>query len=290
MNRIKKKLSFWLSRLIDLVWHIDHDFANKLRYCRLFKRWPDLRQPRTFGEKIMARMRLPEFEQLADYADKWKVREYIAETIGDEYNIPLLAVYDSPDKVRYDLIPEGAYIKLNHASNCNIVFHKAQTEEIKQKIELWFNTDFSENWKEMQYKPIKRKILVQPDIAADGHLLRDICFFIFSGELAFVQMRDPLGVRVCVDRHFKEMPFSLNPTRSPLPEKPACFDRVCQMAEMLAKPFTFVRVDFFLVDDKPYFGELTFSPGAGIRMFCPYEYNLIFGDMIPMNIFQSPQV
>jgi len=289
MRKIKKKLSFWLSRGIDALAHRSPLLANKLRYWRLYKKWPDLKNPRTFGEKIMARMSMPEFEQLADYADKRKVREYIADTIGDEYNIPLLAVYDTPEEVRYDLIPEGAYIKLNHASNCNIVYREAQKAEISSKLKKWYETDFSQNWLEMQYKPISRKILVQPDLAPGGEPLYDLCFFAFNGHVEFTQIRNDRGLRISVDRDFKETPYSLNTHRSEIPDKLPHYDLLVTMADALAKPFAFVRVDFFLVGDKPYFGELTFSPGAGYRIFKPYEYNLIFGDMIPMAVFHTPE-
>ena len=70
-------------------------------------------------------------------------------------------------------------------------------------------------------------------------------------------------------------------TVTPIEPKKPEYDKMVVLAEKLAQPFDFVRVDFFCVEHKIYFGELTFSPGAGMRMFKPYEYNLILGDKIP---------
>lgn len=254
--------------------------ANKILFFRLFKRPADLKNPQTYSEKIMVRMNSSAYEKLSEYADKWKVREYVAGTIGEEYLIPLLDVYDSPKDVRYERIPENAYIKLNHGSGYNIIYQKKNELRIRRKIRKWFREDYAKKTLERQYTYIPRKILVEENLVPDGQVLWEFSFFTFHGDVEFVQVRDNFAHRFEVGKNYEKLPFQMFSTVSEIAPKVAEYDRMVQLAQKLAEPFDFVRVDFFLAGHRIYFGELTFSPGGGIRIFKPYEYNLTFGEKL----------
>lgn len=251
---------------------------QRLRYYIIFKKPLNYKNPRLFAEKIMVRMSSKEYEKLTDYADKWKVREYVERIIGKGYLTPLLGVYDDPRQVDYDRIPEGAYLKLNHGSGYNIVFRESKKQNVKRKIKKWFRQDFTKRAMEMQYKHIKRKILVEENLVPHGERLWEFSFFVFRGNVEFTQIRDNAGHRFEVGRAYEPLPFQLYSSVTEIAPAVPEYTHMVELAERLASPFAFVRVDFMWVNHKIYFGELTFSPGGGRRNFRPYEYNLIFGD------------
>lgn len=278
---LKRKMINFVIKIIGILTPM---LANELKFIRLFKKPLNQKNPQLFAEKIIVRMSSKEFEQLEAYVDKWKVREYVEKVIGSKYLKPLLAVYDNPNDICYEQIPEGAYLKLNHGSHYNIVYTKETESHVKKKIKKWFQTDFSQKYAEQQYKNIKRKILVEENIAPNGKTLYDYSFFTFQGRVEFTQIRDNAGHRYEVGRSYEKLPFQLYSTVTPIEPQQPEYDEMVVLAEKLAQPFDFVRVDFFCVDHKVYFGELTFSPGAGLRMFSPYEYNQIFGEKIHLDV------
>lgn len=267
-----------ISVMIRIVGYINPIMAQNFKYYRLFKHSLNYENPRLYAEKIIVRMNSKEFEKLGEYADKWKVRKYVEKTIGKEYLTPLLQVYDFPEDIDYETIPEGCYLKLNHGSGYNIVFQKNRRRKIERKIKKWFQKDYSKYTLEMQYKKIQRKILIEKNLIPNGEQLKEFSFFVFQGRVEFTQIRDNAGHRFEVGRSYEDLPFQLySSVTETEPEVPE-YSHMVEMAELLAQPFSFVRVDFMWVDHTIYFGELTFSPGGGTRRFKPYKYNIIFGD------------
>lgn len=258
--------------------------ANRVGFFRLYKRRMNDRDPQLFAEKIILRMESREAKQLGKYADKWNVREYISETIGEQYLIPILAVYDTPEEICYEKIPEGAFIKLNHGAGFNIVYSKSNEAVIRKQIRKWFRTDYARKRQERQYEDIKRKIMIQENIASGEGILYDYNFYTFDGKVEFAQMRDNRKHKFEVGREYEELPYKLDfDLTSIQPQQPE-YEEMVELAEKLAAPFDFVKVDFFCADHRVFFGELTFSPGAGIKRFTPYKYNKIFGDKVSQRI------
>lgn len=274
----RKLISKGIGCMFRIVGWFNPVLAQDLRFLRLFKKRLNRENPEFFGEKIIVRMESDAYRQLTDYADKWKVREYVDRVIGEGYHIPILAVYDDPKAVRYDQIPEGAYIKLNHACGYNIVYQKQHEKKIRRKVTKWYHSDFTKI--QLQYVDIKRKILVEENLTPNNEVMWEYSFFTFHGKVEFAQIRDNAHHRFEVGRNYEALPFRLYSFVTAVEPKDPEYDRMVELAEKLAEPFEFVRVDFFKVGSKIYFGELTFSPGAGLRMFSPYEYNKIFGDKL----------
>lgn len=280
MKILRKIFKSIMALIRKVARKISPKLGNWLDYFFLYKRPINTRNPRTFGEKMMVRMSSEGFRQLADYADKWKVREYVSDTIGEEYHIPLLAVYDTPQEVDYGQIPTGAYIKLNHGCGMNLVYEPEKQEQIHKAVTKWYYSDFSKRKCEQQYKPIQPKVLVEKNVHREGEPFWEYNFYTFDGKTELVQVRNDRQERFEVGREYEQLPYRMFSTVTPVREKVPEFERMVELTEQLAAPFTFVRVDFFLVGRQIYFAELTFSPGAGRKMFKPFEYNLIFGDKL----------
>ena len=258
---------------------ISPDLLSELRYFRTFKKRINHKNPRTFAEKLILAMKSKEYEELGDYADKVKVRDYVREIAGEEYLIPLIAVYESPDDVDYDSIPEGAYIKLNHGSGYNYIYKASEKSEIEKKVRKAFKKDFSTFQNERQYKNIERRIIVMPDMKEGSEIFFEASLFTINGRVEIARVRGE-DILFDVDRDYKVPPYHMfGNVREPIPEFES-FHEVVELAEKLAAPFEFVRLDFMFFDYKPYFCELTFSPNAGRVKFVPDEYNYIIGDKL----------
>ena len=269
-----------LELFIKILSHIYVPAAIEFEFFRLFKRFIDYKNPKTFSEKIIIKKSSEEFKKLAEYADKWKVREYVNSVIGEIYEIPLNAVYDSPDEIDYESIEEGAVMKLNHGSGFNLIYHKKNKKDVQKKIRKWFFTDFSKYRNEKQYCDIPRKILIEKNIVPNGEVLWEYSFFTFHGIVEFTQIRDNAGHRFEVGRNYEQLPFHLYSYVTEILPKIPEYDQMVSLAEKLASLFEFVRVDFFVVNHKIYFAELTFSPNTGLKKFNPEPYNYLFGEKI----------
>ena len=235
-----------------------------------------------FGEKIQWLKLNGSLEKYNDYVDKYLVREYIIKTIGEEYLIPLLGVYENPEEIEYEKLPNRFVLKINNGSAMNIIVSdksKINKNKINKKLKKWLKNDYSKIKKEYQYKNVKRKIICEKYIVDSKNELIDYKFFCFDGE--------PLFVKADLDRftehkvNFYDMNWnnidmreSFYKNSNEMVKKPYNFDSMVEIAKKLSKNFQFVRVDLYNVDGKIYFGELTFTPASGKNPFYPLEKDI----------------
>ena len=230
--------------------------------------------------------------------DKYAVKEYVANIIGKEYIIPTLGVWDTPNDIDWDSLPEKFVLKTNHGGgNTGVVICKNKSTFDKQKAveKLWksYNGDIYKTSREWVYKNIAKKIIAESYIEdSKTQELRDYKFFCFNGEVKYLF--------VASERQKKEEPFfdffdqdynilpikQGHPNSVNTPEKPICFEEMKIIASKLSQQLPHVRVDLYEVNDKVYFGELTFFHYAGFVPFEPQEWDYKFGEMIklPQNI------
>lgn len=260
------------------------------------KRRPlDLENPVTLDEKI-------QFLKLSRYgkdplvkqcADKYAVRKYIKEKGCSDLLVPLIAVYDKVDEIEWSSLPNAFAMKWNFGCGFNIICTDKTTldiEDAKKKMQKW-GKDRScyLDYAEMQYKGVPRKIIVEEYLKPESGLLpADYKVYCFNGQ--------PKFILVCVGREHDGRPkfyffdenwdlARINPDSINAPlnftyPKPSCFDKLMQSAKILSEPFEFVRADFYVVSDKVYFGELTFTPGGGSDPRRLRETDLMFGNML----------
>ena len=224
--------------------------------------------------------------------DKYSVREYIAETIGEQYLIPLLGVWSDPGEIDFDALPSQFVLKCNHNSGGGMCFctDKSQLDIPKVKREL--SKAMLENYymqsREWPYKNVCRRIIAEKYMVDEsGTQLKDYKVFCFNGS--------PYCIQVDFDRfteHKKNLysldwsllDFSFNYPSHPeiTIERPKNLDKMLKLAEKLSAGIPYVRIDFYSIHTKLYIGEITFFPASGYGKFSPEKYDRIFGDMIQL--------
>ncbi len=240
----------------------------------------DWNNPKTFNEKLQWLKLYDRRQEYTTYVDKYKVREYIAKTIGEEYLIPLLGVWDNPDEIDFDKLPDQFVLKCNHNSGGICICKDKYNFEIKRtkfQLKKWLKSDYWLYQREWPYKNVPRKIIAEKYMVDESEScsLRDYKFMCFDGKVkcSFVcsDRNTKEGLHVTFfDLDWKVLPFERHyPSRKEGLPKPKCYDEMVELAEKLSKGIPFVRVDFYEINGKVYFGEFTFYPGSGFEEFTP---------------------
>lgn len=280
-NKIKK------NGLLNLIYYgiFNANLRNQIEHYSLFHYFCSNRNPKTFAEVMIARMGSQEFRKLSKYADKYEVRSYIRDTIGEEFLIPLIDCFENVDCIHLDEIQNYSCLKANHGSGFTCIFDKSKPFLFYiEKMNSWMKTDYSLYANELQYKDIPHKIIIENNISPDRKNLIEYSFFTFNGTVEFVRIYDHSNCHYEIGRYYESLPFQLFTNDTVIPPKPSVFDQLVKLSEELAKPFGFVRVDFFVCKQKIYFGELTFSPYSGLCRFEPKSYNNYFGEKLKNTI------
>ena len=303
MNPIKyiydRRKTFAGSICRRMAWLFPNDaFYLRLLYFAEMGKILHLKNPKTFNEKInwlKLYNRKPEYTKMVD---KYAVKEYVAKKIGEEYIIPTLGVWDKPEDIDWDSLPNQFVLKTTHGGGgCGVVICKDKSKFDKTsaiiKLKESMASDIYSGFREWPYKDVPKRIIAEkfmaPEKSPAPNDLPDYKFFCFNGEPKYCQ--------VIRDRHTKEtidfydmdwnhMPFvGLNPVaRNGLTPvvRPQKLDEMKDICRKLAKGIPFVRVDLYVIDDKKYFGEITFFPASGIGKFSPEEWNGKLGDLLTL--------
>lgn len=220
--------------------------------------------------------------------DKYKVRDYIAEKIGRDYLIPLIGIWDDPDDIDFDLLPNKFVLKCNHNSGgVFICKNKNNFDIIKVKKELKkeLKRDYYLSGRERPYKDVPRKIICEEYMVDEsGYELKDYKIFCFSGEPKFIQMdydRFSNHKRKFYNLNWEEVEIKLVYGRDYTKiERPRYLDELLELSRILSNNIPFLRIDFYIINDKIYFGELTFYPESGFGEFTPKNRDRLLGDLI----------
>ena len=251
-----------------------------------YKKFVSRKNPKYFGEKIQWLKLYGHLEQYGKYVDKYAVREYVKEAIGEKFLIPLLGVYDRVEDINYDELPESFVLKLNNGSGCNMIVKdksKLNIQKTNKRLKKWLKLDYSKIKKEDQYKNVKNRILCEKYITDKNGELLDYKYFCFNGK--------PELVKVDFDRFsgHKANYYDLNWKLQEVKECrvggvyenyrgvfniPKNSDEMLKVVKKLCRIFGFVRVDIYNVDGKIYFGELTLTPASGRNPFDPIEKDI----------------
>ncbi len=249
---------------------------------------PNLENPQTFSEKqqwYKLNDRNPLMEKCAD---KYDVREYIKECGYENLLNDIYGVYNSPEDLPINDLPEKFVIKGAHGSGFNLIVRDKNTIKWsvwKKIMKSWLKQDIYWSGREWVYKNLKRRLVVEKYLEDDSGGLLDYKFFCFNGEPRFMQLEvgryTKNNTRNFYDMGWNLLPFGKELEHNPniQVEKPNGFEEMKEIARKLSKPFTFVRVDLYQVGGKIYFGELTFFPAGGAPDFKPIEQDKIVGDM-----------
>lgn len=251
----------------------------------------NLDNPKSFNEKIQWLKLNYKNPLLTKCADKYTVREYVKEKIGEEYLIPLLGVWDNPDEIDFDSLPNQFVLKVNWGSGQNIIVKdksKLNIIEAKEKLRNWMKSKNNHYWMGLEwcYKDIQPKIIIEEYMQQLDGDLYDYKFLTYGGKVKNLFIVSDRFKNMHIDfydREYKRLPFKrlYENSSSGIP-KSNNYEKMIELAEKLAENLPFTRVDFYSVEDKIYFGEMTFYPGNGMEPFEPREWDYKFGEMIDL--------
>lgn len=248
--------------------------------------------PITFNEKLQwlkLYNRRPEYVQMVD---KIAVKDYVASIIGKEYIIPTISVWDKPADIEWDSLPEKFVIKTNHDGGGHGIVICSDKKKFDKKTAIKelsnsYNRSSYSIGREWGYKYVKHRILAETYMESEGGDLKDYKFFCFDGEVK--------ALYVATERSSGDVKFDFfdaewnhldimqaHPMSGKLIEKPQTFDLMKQLASKLSKGIPHVRVDFYEINGKPYFGEMTLYNRGGLVPFTPAKWDEIFGSWITL--------
>lgn len=273
----------------------DDEYISK-KYKALMGSAPDLDAPKTLNEKLQwlkLHNRKPEYSVMVD---KYRVRDYIAETIGEEYLIPLVGAWDYPDEIDFASLPDRFVLKCNHNSGLGMCICRDKAsldiKKVKSELKKGLKQDYYLSGREWPYKNVPRKIICERYMtdSPDSSDLTDYKFFCFNGHAD--------SVMLCLDRssgdtkfYFFDKDWNLRrynvrgknaPADFTLP-KPKNMDKMFEIAEKLSDGMPFARIDLYNSDDHIYFGEITFFPDSGFDPNILAETDLYFGNLIDID-------
>ena len=279
MKKILKKISYLIPDKLYL----------SLKYRFKMKRKINWKNPKTYNEKLQWLKLYDRNPLYTKLVDKYEVKKYVSTIIGDEYIIPTIGIYNSFDEIDFDKMPSQFVIKCTHDSGGIVICKDKKTfdkKTAKKKIEKSLKNNFYSSHREWPYKNVKPRIIIEKYLEDKKYKeLRDYKIYTFNGcpEMMFIAAGRQEGKTTAdyYDKDFKYLDFTWGyPHLKEKNEKPRNFELMFKLAQKLAENIVQVRVDFYEVDGKVYFGEMTFFHWAGFVPFIPEYWDYKLGDML----------
>lgn len=284
----------WLSRGLRGAWRsakrwMPDELFLWLSHRRHVGRFPNLTDPETFNDFILHRCLNPE-PHWSVLADKLAVREFVAERIGEEHLIPLIAVPEVFTEAVFASLPDAFVMKANHGCGyVRIVEDKRRTsfDELNRLAQAWLAEDFSRTNRERHYRPIKPRLYFEQLLVdGAGRIPSDLKMNMFgrdaAGPIIYAgvvsdRFDTPHGDVFDVRWNRLDLAVGHYPRSDVPPAPPPHWDEIVRLATRLVEGLGYVRLDLYVPDGKVYFGELTFTPGAGVFPFHPDRYDYEWG-------------
>lgn len=249
--------------------------------------------PQTFNEKLQWLKLYDHNPKYTQMVDKYEAKKYVADIIGNEYIIPTLAVYNNTNEINLDALPNRFVLKCTHDSGSVAICKDKRTflkGEAFVMLERGLRKNFFWENREWPYKNVKPRIIAEAYLEDnETQELRDYKFFCFNGEVKALFIAEDRQENKETTFDFFDADFchldirkGHHPNANVPPIKPLSFEEMKGMAEKLSRNIPHLRVDFYEVNGKIYFGELTFSSGSGFTPFEPNEWDLKFGQWLKL--------
>lgn len=295
INKLKRYLTdekyrFDVNSLLGFYKYLPDKSFLKIAFKVHCGRKLNLENPKTFNEKLQWLKLFDRNPKYTVMVDKVLVKKYVADIIGDEYIIPTLGVWDKAEDIDFSSLPAQFVLKCNHNSGLGLCICKDKAmldfANVVQELNKGLHQDYYKTQREWPYKNVKRKILAEKLLVADDGDVKDYKFFCYNGKVKYFKI--DFDRFIChranyYDRDgnlmmFGETDFPPDYERSiSLPQN---LIKMIELSETLSKNFPFIRVDFYEVENKIYFGELTLYPVAGFGEYLNNGDEIMGKDLI----------
>ena len=264
----------------------DIKFLLKQQFLQMTSKQLNIDNPQTFNEKIQWYKLYYKNPLMTKVADKIQLRDYVKQIIGKQYLIKSLGIYNTPKEIDFNNLPNQFVIKVNWGSGQNIIVKNKKQLDIPQTIaqlEQWIKPESNHYYDffEWCYKDMKPQIIIEEYIQQLNNDLYDYKFLCYNGKvnkLFVVSDRFKNKYFDFYDNDWNHLPFERLYHNSPKGiTKPQNLKEMISIAEKLSKPFPFVRVDLYSIQNQIYIGELTFYPGNGVELFSPEKWDYTLG-------------
>lgn len=269
-----------------------------LQYRRFCGRWPNLKEPKRFSEKLQVYKLYYRDEKMIHVANKVTAPEYIIEKGYKDILVPRYGVFNNVDDINFEILPNEFIIKLNNGSGHNIIVKdkdNIKEIEIKKTLKRWLKYNPKLTGTEWNYNQIENQIIIEKLLIDNGDYgLVDYKYFCFEGKCNYIYVNVFKENNLPVDKlSFYDVNFNnLNIYRKEYPpieetiKKPLNHHKMLAIAEDLSKAFPHARIDFYNVDGKIYFGEITFFTGSGYLNFNDDDFDFKLGEDFKYDLFE----
>lgn len=266
-----------------------------VRYRWRFGAWPDYKHPRHFNEFTHLHMLTSRDPLMKTVADKYLVREHIAEHAGPQYLVPSLGVWERAEDVPLDDLPTPLVLKDTLGNERNVFVRdrsRFNAEAVRTVLTEWQRDPFWARQREWAYRDGQSRIIAEVLLDdGSGSLPLDYKLYTIGGRVQFIQVdrgRFHEHTRNLYSPAWELLPVRLSKRHHPADPKPSCLEEMLAVAERLSRPFAFLRVDFYWVRGQLYVGELTNYSGAGFETFDPPSFSLQLGEAWRAALAQAP--
>jgi hypothetical protein len=283
------------------LWFMNKRFSDEQYLKRMFKKYQgydlDLENPRTLNEKLQWLKIHDRKNFQIMFADKYAARDYIRNTFGEEYLIPLVFQTNDFRDITSQNLPEFPFvIKTNHGFGNSIIVRdksKVDWRKLRMDYRRWLLNNYYYFEREWQYKNIKPLIIAEKMlICKSGKVPNDYKLNFIEGNLEFIYVsvdREGANKRNIYDKHWQPVQFTwarkgkdISKLRGDEVEPPLTLSKMIEFGSKIAKLYKYARVDFYDVDGKLYFGEITQCHGGGFDQMLPFEYDVKYGEKISL--------
>lgn len=281
----------WASRMLHVDGLIPDKWYLQMLYRRVFDKKLDLKNPKGFNEKLFW---LKLYDRRPDYTimvDKYAVKDYVANIIGEQYIIPTLGVWDKPEDINWDSLPNQFVLKCTHDSGGLVICRDKNAldkEAAIKRIRKCLKREYYKAGREWPYKNVPHRIIAEKymEDKSVGDL-PDYKFFCFDGEVKALFIGTERGSGDVkfdyYDADFNHLDLiQMHPMSGKVLPKPENFEKMKELASKLSKGIPHVRVDFYNINGAIYFGEMTFYHHGGVIPFHPEEWDNTFGSWIKL--------
>ena len=266
----------------------------RLEFMYNLGRFPDLKNPKTLNEKIQWIKLYDRNPLMTLCTDKSEVRKIVERKVGVHVLNELYGVFESPDEIDFDSLPESFVLKATHGSGWNIIVKDKsvfEREKAKEEMKKWMRSSFYAKKREWAYKDIQPRIICEKYMENKDGSLNDYKFYCFNGNPHFIQVdvdRYTGHSRAYYSLDWQKLDFFMvknTKKKKILPyeeelKRPESLADMVEVARALSSDFRFARVDMYDVNGKAVFGEVTFYPSNGGGRFSPEHLDTEFGNLI----------